>query len=118
MLALQKAVNFNERTQYMQIFPEPKEDENFWATIECYVEKPISWVVKEEWVYYYALALTKIVVGRVRGKYGNVQLFGGGVLNYDLLEEGREEKAKLEEQLFSGASPGMGDAEPPLFLVG
>jgi len=118
MLALKKAINFNDRTQYMQIFPEPKPDENFWASIECYVEKPISWVVKEEWVYYYALALTKIVVGRVRGKYGNVQLFGGGVLNYDLLQEGREEKEKLEQQLFTGASPGMGDAEPPLFLVG
>mgnify|MGYP003148591147 FL=1 len=118
MLALRKAINFNERTQYMQMYPEPKEDEEFWGSIECYVEKPIMWVVKEEWVYQYALALSKIVVGRVRGKYGNVQLFGGGVLNYDLLEEGRQEKEELENKLYSGASPGMGDAEPTLFLVG
>jgi len=117
MLALKKAINFNDRTQYMQMYPEPG-NETFWGTLECYVEKPISWVVKEEWVYQYALALSKIVVGRVRGKYGNVQLFGGGVLNYDLLEEGRNEKEKLEEMLYTGASPGMGDAEPTLFLIG
>jgi len=117
MLALRKAINFNDRTQMMQMYPEPK-DEQFWGTLECYVEKPIAWVIKEEWVYQYALALSKIVVGRVRGKYGNVQLFGGGVLNYDLLEEGRTEKEKLEEQLYTGASPGMGDAEPTLFLIG
>ena len=117
MLALRKSINFNERTQYMQMYPEPG-DTKFWGTIECYVEKPIAWVIKEEWVYQYALALSKIVVGRVRGKYGNVQLFGGGVLNYDLLEEGRTEKERLEEQLYTGASPGMGDAEPTLFLIG
>lgn len=117
MLSLRRAINFNDRTQYMQMYPEPK-DETFWGILECYVEKPISWVVKEQWVYQYALALSKITVGRVRSKYGNVQLFGGGVLNYDLLEEGRQEKEKLEEQLFTGASPGMGDADPVLFLIG
>ena len=118
MLALRKAINFNDRTQYMQMYPEPSPTTNFWGTLECYVEKPISWVIKEEWVYQYALALSKIVVGRVRGKYGNVQLFGGGVLNYDLLEEGRSEKEALEEKLYTGASPGLGDAEPTLFLIG
>ncbi len=117
VLSLRKSINFNDRTQYMQMYPEPGND-RFWGVLECYVEKPISWVIKEEWVYQYAAALSKIVVGRVRGKYGNVQLFGGGVLNYDLLEEGRQEKEKLETQLYEGASPGMGDAEPVLFLVG
>jgi hypothetical protein len=47
-----------------------------------------------------------------------VQLFGGGMLNYDLLEEGRQEKEKLEEQLFTGASPGMGDNYPISFVIG
>tara|TARA_R110002051_G_scaffold159662_1_gene231156 strand:- start:3212 stop:4231 length:1020 start_codon:yes stop_codon:yes gene_type:complete len=117
MLALRKAINFNDRTQYMQMYPEPG-NERFWGILECYVEQPIQWVIKEMWVYQYALALTKINLGRVRGKYSNVQLFGGGVLNYDMLEEGREEKAKLEEELYTGASPGLSDAEPVLFLVG
>lgn len=117
VLALRKSVNFNQRTQYMQMYPEPG-SERFWGILECYVEQPIQWVIKEPWVYQYALALTKINLGRVRGKYSNVQLFGGGVLNYDMLQEGREEKAKLEEELYTGASPGLSDAEPPLFLIG
>ncbi len=118
LLALRKSVNFNDRTQYMQMYPEPKVNEQFWGVLECYIEKPISWVIQESWVYQYAAALSKIVVGRVRGKYSNVQLFGGGALNYDLLTEGREEKKTLEDMLYTGASPGMGDAEPPLFLIG
>ena len=117
MLALRRAINFNDRTQYMQMYPEPK-DETFWGILECYVEKPIAWVVKEQWVYQYALALSKITVGRVRSKYSNVQLFGGGMLNYDLLQEGRQEKEKLQEQLFTRASPGMGDNYPISFVIG
>ena len=117
MLALRKSVVFNQRTQYMQMYPEPG-SENFWGILECYVEQPIQWVIKEMWLYQYALALTKINVGRVWGKYSNVQLFGGGVLNYDMLQEGREEKEKLEQELYTGASPGFSDAEPPLFLIG
>jgi hypothetical protein len=118
VLALRKSINFNDRTQYMQMYPEPKTSEQFWGVLECYVEKPISWIIQESWVYQYASALSKIVVGRVRGKYSSVQLFGGGSLNYDLLQEGKEEKEKLETMLYTGASPGMGDNEPPLFLIG
>jgi len=59
-----------------------------------------------------------ITIGRVRGKFGSVQLLGGGALNYDMLQEGLGKKAELENKLLEGASPGFGDTEPPMFFVG
>jgi hypothetical protein len=35
-----------------------------------------------------------------------------------MLSEGLAEKEKLEEKLYTGATPGLGDNEPPLFFVG
>jgi len=120
VLAIKRSYEFNERTQMLKMFPQPSQHNGgrFYGVLNAYVEKPIRDVIKEPWVYQYALALSKITVGRVRGKFGQVQLLGGGYLNYDLLEEGRNEKAELEKQLYEGASPGFGDANPVMFIVG
>ncbi len=75
-------------------------------------------MIKEQWVYEYALALSMITIGRVRGKFGNVSLLGGGALNYDLLQDGQSRKVELEAKLLEGASPGFGDGDPALFIVG
>ena len=72
----------------------------------------------EQWIYEYSLALSMITIGRVRGKFGNVSLLGGGALNYDMLQEGIQRKAELEGKLLEGASPGLGDTDPTLFIVG
>ena len=117
VLALRKDLQFDPRTQYLKMYPQPR-NERFYGVISCYVERPIRDVIKEQWVYEYALALTMITVGRVRGKFGNVNLLGGGALNYDLLQEGVQKKAELETRLLEGASPGLGDTDPALFIVG
>ena len=117
VLALRKDLQFDPRTQYLKMYPQPR-NERFYGVISCYVERPIRDVIKEQWVYEYALALTMITVGRVRGKFGNVNLLGGGALNYDLLQEGVQKKAELETKLLEGASPGLGDTDPALFIVG
>ena len=117
VLALRKDLQFDSRTQYLKIYPQPR-DVRFYGVISCYIERPIRDVIKEQWVYEYALALTMITVGRVRGKFGNVNLLGGGALNYDLLQEGVQKKAELETKLLEGASPGLGDTDPALFIVG
>lgn len=117
LLAIRRDVKFDPRTQYLTMYPQPNEN-RFYGVISCYVERPIRDLIKEQWVYQYALALSKISVGRVRSKFTGVSLLGGGALNYDLLEEGRTEKAELERQLFEGASPGFGDADPVMFFVG
>ena len=117
VLALRKDLQFDSRTQYLKIYPQPR-DVRFYGVISCYIERPIRDVIKEQWVYEYALALSMITVGRVRGKFGQVNLLGGGALNYDLINEGTAKKAELETRLLEGASPGLGDTDPALFIVG
>ena len=118
MLSTKRYFKFDERTQHMHLIPEPKSGERFYGVVSCYVEKPVYHLIQEPWVYQYALALTKISLGRVRGKFGSAQLFGGTALDTSILQEGLEEKKALEEMLMKGASPGFGDAAPPMFFVG
>jgi hypothetical protein len=118
MLSTKRYFKFNERTQHLLLIPEPRTGERFYGVVSCYVEKPVYDLIKEPWVYQYALALTKITLGRVRGKFGSAQLFGGTTLDTSILQEGLTEKKDLEEMLLKGASPGFGDADPPMFFVG
>ena len=73
------------------MYPQPSKS-RFYGVVACYLERPIRDLVKEQWVYEYAVALSKIVIGRVRSKFTGVSLLGGGSLNYDLLQEGNREK--------------------------
>lgn len=116
MLAIKRDIKFDERTQYLQMYPQPGSSK-FYGVLACYLERPIRDLVKEQWVYEYAVALTKIVIGRVRSRFTGVALLGGGSLNYDLLQEGLTEKKELEQMLLTGASAGFGDADPPMFFV-
>lgn len=117
MLAIRRDIKFDERTQYLQMYPQPGSSK-FYGVLACYLERPIRDLVKEQWVYEYAVALTKIVIGRVRSRFTGVALLGGGSLNYDLLQEGLTEKKELEQMLLTGASAGFGDADPAMFFVG
>ena len=122
LLATKRSFTFDERTQIMRMYPQPNagnSDIIFYGVISCYVERPIRDIIKELWVYQYTLALTKMVVANIRGKYGSVSLFGGGSVNAtDLMTQGLAEKQALEEQLLTGAAPGQGDADPAMFFVG
>ena len=117
VLALRRDIVFDDRSQYLKIYPQPR-NERFYGVLACYVERPVRDVIKEQWVYEYALALSMITVGRVRGKFGSVQLLGGGALNADVLQEGLAKKAELEELLMTGATSGFGDNDPVDFFVG
>jgi hypothetical protein len=121
VLALRRGIMFDERTQYLRMNPQPKQGSTsqFWGVLTCYVERPVMDIIKEPWVYQYALALTKIAMGNIRGKITGVGLFGGGQINYnDILQQGLKEKESLENMLYTGASPGMGGADPVMFFVG
>jgi len=121
LLAQQRSYTFDPRTQLLRMYPQPNASDSntrFYGVVSCYVERPIRDVIKELWVYQYSLALSKIVVGRIRGKYTGTTLFGGGTLDAGMYQEGMTEKASLEEQLLTGAAPGQGDSDPPLFFVG
>lgn len=122
LLAINRSIKFDERTQYLQMYPPPRtpgSGSRFYGVINCYVERPVQQLIQEQWVQQYSLALTKIAVGHVRGKYTSVNLFGGGQLNYnDVLSQGLKEKEELEKRLYEGSAPGLGDASPVQMLVG
>lgn len=118
VLAIKRDMHFDERTQYLRMYPQPK-NTRFYGVISCYVERPIRDIIKEQWVHKYATALTKIVWGRILTKINSVQLLGGGMFNGDnVLAEGIAERDKLEEQLMDGASSGFGDTDPIMMFLG
>ena len=67
----------------------------------------------DEW---FALRLGKVTASKV----SDVMSKGTGRATYmdDLLAERNQKKAELEAKLLEGASPGMGDTDPALFIVG
>jgi hypothetical protein len=122
LLATKRSYTFDDRTQMLRMYPQPRSGggsaSRFYGVVMCSVERPVRDVIKEHWVYQYSLALTKITVANIRGKYGAVTLFGGGSLNSsDLMTQGLAEKTNLESMLYEG-SPGLGDSDPPMFFVG
>ena len=117
LLATKRDLKFDPRTQYLEIYPQPGSS-RFYGVISCWLERPLRDLIKEQWVYEYALALSMITVGRVRSKFTGVNLLGGGSLNYDLLAEGTSKKKELEDMLTTGAAAGYGDADPPCFFIG
>lgn len=92
-------VDFDSRNQLLRLVPAPKKGRRFYGVVGCYVELPIRDLIKQRWVQHYALALTKIAIGHVRGKY-NMQLFGSGTLSFnELMQQGVKEKETLENEL-------------------
>jgi hypothetical protein len=66
-----------------------------------YIQKCKDWSCTNQFIMEYALALTKIMLGRVRTRIRNPPGPNGGVqLDGDqLLQEGKEEKEKLESEI-------------------
>lgn len=106
---------FNPDDQLLTFLPEPAPNRQFFGLLGMYVEKPIKTMIREKWVQRYALALTKISVARIRNKFKNTTLLGGGNIDAsDLLAEGLSEKKDLEDQMLDG----RGDTQWPAFFVG
>jgi len=118
MFASQIDILFNPQTQVLRLIPEPSiatgGSGRYIGVIGCRMEKSVRELVQERWVQRYALALTKISLAHVRGKFGSVTLFGGGTLNSsDIMSQGLDERTKLEEELMNS----YGEAYPPLFFI-
>lgn len=114
VLALKVHVRFDPRTQLLRLLPEPSSNSGYYGLVGCYVERPIKDMVGEKMVFKHALALTKIVVGRVRERYTGQPLLGGGQNSVGLLQEGREELEKIEEMYLKQ----RGDTMPTDFFIG
>lgn len=116
VLALKPYLRFNPDNQILKIIPEP----NFllspyYGLIGCRVQKAIKDIVSQLWVYRYTLALCKITLGHVRGKYAGTNLFGNQTVNYaDLQRQGEKEKDDLEKEIVTD----MIDRDPIHFFLG
>ena len=100
VLAMTPHFRFDPKNQNLRIIPEPIPDQTYIGIVGCYIERPIKDLINERWIYRYALALCKIIVGNVRGKYGGTNLFGGGAVNYsDFMTQGIQERDALETEL-------------------
>lgn len=114
VLAMTPQFRFDGRTQILRIIPEPHDNHTYLGVVGCYIERPIKDLIKERWVQKYALALTKIAISRTREKYQGTNLFGGGSVNVNLLQEGIKEKETLEQELMNGYQ----DVAPARFFIG
>lgn len=106
---------FDPYTQYLRIMPEPRREDPYLGLVSCYVEKPIRELLIERWVFEYALALTMIIVGRMRSKYQLTMLGGTSLRGDEILNAGLQAKKELEEQLFRGT--GWVESQPT-FMIG
>ena len=118
MLAVKRGWHFNKDTQYLTLTPQPKLGERFFGIVECWVEKPLKDVLKEPWVFDYALAVCKECLGAVRAKWGDgVQMLGGGSLTGNALRaEGVQKQKELIEELIKNQA--YGAMHKPRFFVG
>ena len=70
-------------------------------------ELPIEQYYGNDTVLHLALAEAKMLVGTVRKKFQGTTLLGGGTLDTDIYNEGKEEKDKILEELIARESKGQ-----------
>ena len=118
MLAVKRGWHFNKDTQYLTLTPQPRMGERFFGIVECWVERPLKDVLKEPWVFDYALAVVKEMLGRVRSKWGDsVSMLGGGSLTGNALaQEGITKQKELLDELIKNQA--YGAMHKPRFFVG
>jgi hypothetical protein len=115
LLGMTPYLRFDPYTQVLKILPEPQTNTRYFGLVGCKVQKPLKYLVQQLWVYRYTLALTKIAVAHVRGKYGGTNLFGGQTVNAaDLMRQGEKEKDELEKEITGDTI----DRDPIRFFVG
>jgi hypothetical protein len=96
----------------LQIYPVPEIDSEVIVEYRALNSNNIQPAYRN-WIQKYALAISKTVLGQIRGKYTNLPSPGGGAtLNgAALIDEGAKEMERLEEQLLHEIE------EPPVFTT-
>jgi len=115
VLAQTPRYRFDPRTQILRIIPEPVPLNSYLGIVGCYLERPVKDLINERWIHRYVLALCKITVANVRGKYSGTGLFAGGSVNsQDFMQQGIAERDRLEDELKKENE----DVTPPMWFIG
>jgi hypothetical protein len=115
VLAQTPHYRFDPKTQLLRIVPEPILQNSYLGVVGCYLERPIKDIINERWIFRYVLALSKITVANVRGKFSGTGLFAGGTVNAnDFMQQGITERDALEQELKQQNE----DVTPPMWFIG
>jgi hypothetical protein len=115
VLAMKPHFRFDPKSQILRIIPEPIPEQTYLGIVGCYIERPIKDLINERWIFRYTLALSKMTVANVRGKFKGTNLFGGGSVNADdFMSQGQAERDALEQEL----KRDLEDVTPPMFFLG
>lgn len=103
-------VNFNKYKSQIKITPKPTRNYTGVLEVYSYWTHDIKTAIYDEiWIKKYSLALTKIVLGSIWGKYSGIPLVGGGILNGDAIKaEGITERDTLESDIIGFESEPLG----------
>jgi hypothetical protein len=72
---------FNPKTQYLKIFPEPKYGSQRCYLLGVYLEPTLNEIINEEFVKNYSLGKALQIIGKIRGRYGAISLVGGATID-------------------------------------
>ena len=99
---------YDKVTQHLRLMPEPRPtgaDRYILLTVNA--EPPMEEYYGNDVVLHLALAEAKMLVGTIRKKFQGTALLGGGTLDTDIYNEGKEEKDKILENLIVNEGKGQ-----------
>jgi hypothetical protein len=92
--------NYNERKQLLTLIPDPSVRKmKGYVVLGCHTIREDDCQYGENWVKRMTLALVKQIVGTIRQKYKDATLLGGGTLNSEMKDEGRNDEDELRREL-------------------
>ena len=98
---------FDKVTQHLRLMPEPRYKGDRYILLIVNAELPIEEYYGNDTVLRLALAEAKMLVGTIRKKFQGTALLGGGTLDTEIYNEGKEEKDKIMETLIATESKGQ-----------
>lgn len=109
MLCQKFDFNFDTRKQILHLYPDPKQqDRNGYIVLGLKTVPSEDELVGESYVKRLALAKAKMMLGTIRKKFEGISLPGGGTINTDIGDEGREEWNTARDEIVKWTGPHAG----------
>jgi len=106
MLCQKFDFNFDVRKQLLRLYPDPiQQTRRGYIVLGIKTVPPEEELVGESYVKRLALAKAKIMLGRVRKKFEGVQLPGGGTIDAEVGQEGKEEWDTARDEIVKWIGP-------------
>jgi len=92
----------------LKLYPKPVSTATDYIIITCEMIPSDEQLFGNEYLKRFALAYSKIMLGTVRKKFGDIPLLGGATVNTEIGDDGKEELATLIENVRKDESMGNG----------